>query len=125
MILGVGIDIVAIDRIQHMLEHRGERAIKRLYTEIEQTYCEKMARPELHFAARFAAKEAFVKALGTGFTAGLRWKDIGIVHDPKGKPLLDLRETALEAWNQLGASAGHVSLTHDPTHAGAVVVIEK
>ena len=70
MIVGLGIDIVMIERIEKMLERHGERVLKRLYTETERAYCDKMAKPQLHYAARFAAKEAFVKALGTGFSAG-------------------------------------------------------
>ncbi|MFP4382225.1 MAG: holo-ACP synthase [Candidatus Sumerlaeia bacterium] len=124
MILGLGIDIVAVDRIANMLEKRGDRALKRLYTEIEREYCGKMPHPSLHFAARFAAKEAYVKALGTGFSAGIRWKDIGIVNDAKGKPEIFPEGTALEAMRNLGATSAFVSLSHDPTHAAAVVVLE-
>ena len=124
MILGLGIDIVAIERIAGLLERHSGRAKERLYTAAERAYCEKMARPALHFAARFAAKEAFVKALGTGFSAGIRWRDIGIVHDPKGKPELALEGTARDAMESLGGTRGLVSLTHDSLHAAAVVVLE-
>jgi holo-[acyl-carrier protein] synthase len=124
MILGLGIDIVAIERIAGLLERHSGRAKERLYTAAERAYCEKMARPALHFAARFAAKEAFVKALGTGFSAGIRWRDIGIVHDPKGKPELALEGTARDAMESLGGARGLVSLTHDSLHAAAVVVLE-
>lgn len=124
MILGLGIDIVAIERIAGLLERHSGRAKERLYTAAERAYCEKMARPALHFAARFAAKEAFVKALGTGFSAGIRWRDIGIVHDPRGKPELALEGTARGAMESLGGARGLVSLTHDSLHAAAVVVLE-
>ena len=124
MILGLGIDIVAIERIAGLLERHSGRAKERLYTATERAYCEKMARPALHFAARFAAKEAFVKALGTGFSGGIRWRDIGIVHDPKGKPELALEGTARDAMESLGGARGLVSLTHDSLHAAAVVVLE-
>ena len=124
MILGLGIDVVAIERIAGLLERHSGRAKERLYTAAERAYCEKMARPALHFAARFAAKEAFVKALGTGFSAGIRWRDIGIVHDPKGKPELALEGTARDAMESLGGARGLVSLTHDSLHAAAVVVLE-
>lgn len=124
MILGLGIDIVSIERIEGLLERRGGRAAQRLFTPVEQEYCQRMARPALHYAARFAAKESFVKALGTGFSGGIRWNHIGIVHDPRGKPELELGESAARAMQTLGAVRGFVSLTHDPTHAGSVVVLE-
>jgi len=125
MIVGLGIDIVLVDRIQNMLEKHQERVLERLYTAIEQAYCGKMARPALHYAARFAAKEAFVKALGTGFSAGIRWRDIGIVNDRMGKPEIVVEGTALDAMKDLGVTRALVSLSHDPMHAAAVVVLEK
>ena len=125
MIIGLGIDIVSVQRIADILERHGGRAKERLFTEIERTYCEDMPQPHLHFAARFAAKEAFVKALGTGFSAGIRWRDIGIVNNEKGKPDLVLEGTALEFAQKMGATRYLVSLSHDPTHAAVVVVLEK
>jgi holo-[acyl-carrier protein] synthase len=124
MILGLGIDIVSVSRIQEMLEKHGGRAMTRLYTEIEREYCDRLPHPALHYAARFAAKEAFVKALGTGFSAGVRWRDIGVVNDAKGKPELRLEGTAFEHMRSLGATRTLVSLTHDPSHAAAVVILE-
>jgi len=124
MIAGLGLDIVSIERVGAMLERHGGRAKARLYTETERAYCESMPKPVLHYAARFAAKEAFVKALGTGFSSGLRWRDIGIVHDERGKPELVVEGTAAEAMRGRGADRAHVSLTHDPLHAAAVVVLE-
>ncbi len=125
MILGLGIDIVSVERIEKMLERHGERVLKRLYTKTEQAYCQAMPHPAFHFAARFAAKEAFVKALGIGFTGGMRWNEIGIVNDKRGKPELILQGEADKAREKLGAARALVSLTHDPTHAGAVVILEK
>jgi holo-[acyl-carrier protein] synthase len=125
MIAGTGIDLVACERVGSMIEKHGERALKRLYTQTEREYCEKMPHSILHYAARFAAKEAFVKALGTGFSAGIRWRDIGIVHDEKGKPLIEAAGTAREAMERLGATVAHVSLSHDPTNAVATVILEK
>ena len=125
MIVGLGSDIVAVERISGLLERHGGRAKARLYTETERAYCERMAHPALHFAARFAAKESFVKALGTGFSGGVKWREIGIVNDAKGKPELVIEGDALAAMENLGATAAFVSLSHDPTHAAAVVVLEK
>jgi holo-[acyl-carrier protein] synthase len=125
MIVGVGIDIVLIERISAMLERYSGRAKEKLYTATEREYCDGMPEPVLHYAARFAAKEAFVKALGTGFAEGIRWKDIGIRHDGRGKPELEVEGRALEWMQSLEATHSHVSLTHDAMHAGAVVILEK
>jgi len=125
VVVGLGIDIVAIERIEALLARHGGRARERLYTEIERGYCDGMAKPALHYAARFAAKEAFVKALGIGFSGGLRWRDIGIVNDERGKPELVVEGAAREAMERLGAARAHVSLSHDSLHAAAVVVLEK
>ena len=99
--------------------------MERLYTPTERAYCDGMARPALHYAARFAAKEAFVKALGTGFSSGIRWREIGIVNDERGKPELVVEAAAGEVMKSLGADRAYVSLSHDPTRAAAVVVLER
>jgi holo-[acyl-carrier protein] synthase len=125
MILGLGIDIVAIARITAMIERHGDRALKRLYTETERAYSDAMPNPALHYAARFAAKESFVKALGTGFSRGIAWREIGIVNDPGGRPRLVVEGMARTFMESLGATAAHVSLSHDPLHAAAVVILEK
>ena len=125
MILGLGVDIVSTDRIAQMLERRGGRALARLYTDIEREYCDRMPKPALHYAARFAAKEAFVKALGVGFSEGIRWRDIGVVNDDKGKPEIHAEGSAKEHMDAVGADRAHLSLSHDPTNALAVVVLEK
>jgi len=125
MIIGLGIDIVSIERISGLLERHGGRAKKRLYTETERAYCEGMAHPALHFAARFSAKESFVKALGTGFSGGVKWREIGVVNDAKGKPELVIAGDARTAMERLGATSAFVSLSHDATHAAAVVVLER
>ena len=125
MIVGIGIDIVAISRITAMIERHGDRALKRLYTDIERAYCGPMPNPALHYAARFAAKESFVKAIGTGFSQGVAWRDIGIVNEPSGRPRLVLEGMARTFLERVGATVAHVSLSHDPTHAAAVVILEK
>lgn len=125
MILGLGIDIVSIGRITAMIERHGDRALRRLYTETERAYSDAMPHPALHYAARFAAKESFVKALGTGFSRGIAWREIGIVNEPGGRPRLVVEGMARTFMEQLGATATHVSLSHDPTHAAAVVILEK
>jgi holo-[acyl-carrier protein] synthase len=85
-ILGIGNDIIEIDRIRQSIEHHGYRLISRLFTVKEQDYCLKHKDPVPHFAGRFAAKEAIVKALGTGFGAHATWLDFEILNDPSGKP---------------------------------------
>jgi holo-[acyl-carrier protein] synthase len=86
MILGIGTDIIEISRIKANIERYQERFLDRIFTESEQTYCLSRKEPSLHFAGRFAAKEAVSKALGTGFSEGLNWLDIEVYLDEKGKP---------------------------------------
>ena len=125
MIVGLGIDIVSIGRITAMIERHGDRALRRLYTDVERSYCDAMPNPALHYAARFAAKESFVKAIGTGFSGGVSWREIGVVNEPSGRPRLAIEGKARAFLERAGATAAHVSLSHDPTHAAAVVILEK
>ena len=83
MITGIGIDLVENARIRESLQRFGDRFLSRIYTEEERDYCKKCARPEIHFAARFAAKEAAFKALGTGWSAGVKWKDVEVKRSGK------------------------------------------
>jgi len=124
MIIGVGIDVVQNDRIRESLKKFGGRFINRIYTEIESGYCNNCADPTIHFAARFAAKEAAFKALGTGWAAGVKWKDIEVQRLASGQPTLHLFEGALARATSLGAVRFHVSLTHDQLVSCAVVILE-
>ena len=124
MIIGLGMDIVSVERIEAMLSEHGERSKERIFSEEERAYCEALPHAALHYAARFAAKEAFVKALGTGFDQGIQWRDVAVSNAPGGKPCLIITGKALEVMQALGATQVHVSLTHDPIHAAAVVVLE-
>ena len=124
MIMGVGIDVVQNQRIRESLEKFGARFLGRIYTEIEAGYCNKCADPAIHFAARFAAKEAAFKALGTGWAAGVKWKDIEVQKLASGQPQLYLYGEALARATAMGASRFHVSLTHDQLVSVAVVVLE-
>ena len=124
MIIGVGIDVIQNERIKESLEKFGARFLKRIYTEIETGYCNNCADPGIHFAARFAAKEAAFKALGTGWAAGVTWKDIEVQRLPSGKPELHLYGKALDRATTMGASRFHVSLTHDRLVSCAVVILE-
>jgi len=124
MITGIGIDVVQNDRIRDSIQRFGDRFLNRIYTEGEIEYCQKCANPAIHYAARFAAKEAAFKALGTGWAAGVKWKDVEIVRLPSGKPELHLRGEALSHATSAGAKHFHVSLTHDQLVSCAVVVLE-
>jgi holo-[acyl-carrier protein] synthase len=124
MVIGLGVDVVQNDRIRESLEKFGDRFINRIYTEGEQAYCTKCANPFIHFAARFAAKEAAFKALGTGWAAGVKWKDIEVERLGSGKPKLHLYGEALERSKSMGVTRFHVSLTHDQLVSVAVVVFD-
>jgi holo-[acyl-carrier protein] synthase len=124
MIVGTGIDVVENARIRDSLQRFGDRFMSRIYTEAEMEYCNKCANPEIHFAARFAAKEAAFKALGTGWSGGVKWKDIEVERLSSGKPELHLYGEALVVATGLGATRFHVSLTHDQLMSCAVVILE-
>jgi len=124
MITGIGIDVVQNERIRDSIQRFGDRFLNRIYTEGEIEYCKKCAQPDIHYAARFAAKEAAFKALGTGWAAGVKWKDVEIVRLPSGKPELHLHGEALTHAASVGAKRFHVSLTHDQLVSCAVVILE-
>src|SRR6186713_3167638 len=113
MVIGLGIDVIQNERIRESLTKFGSRFIHRIYTEKEIAYCSNCADPGIHYAARFAAKEAGFKALGTGWAAGVKWKDIEVQKLSSGRPELHLYGEALERATSLGAPRFHVSLTHD------------
>ena len=124
MITGIGIDVVQNDRIRDSIQRFGDRFLNRIYTQGEIDYCKKCSQPEIHYAARFAAKEAAFKALGTGWAAGVTWKDVEIERLPSGKPELHLHGEALAHATSAGATRFYVSLTHDQLVSCAVVVLE-
>jgi holo-[acyl-carrier protein] synthase len=124
MITGIGIDVIQNDRIHESVQRFGDRFLNRIYTEREIGYCKKCAHPEIHYAARFAAKEAAFKALGTGWAAGVTWKDIEVERLDSGKPELHLYGQALIKATAMGAKRFYVSLTHDQLVSCAVVILE-
>jgi holo-[acyl-carrier protein] synthase len=124
MITGIGIDVVQNDRIRDSIRRFGDRFLNRIYTRDEIDYCTKCSQPEIHYAARFAAKEAAFKALGTGWAAGVKWKDVEIERLPSGKPELHLHGEALNRATSGGAHRFYVSLTHDQLVSCAVVILE-
>ena len=122
MIIGLGTDIIEVDRIARAFEQYGESFARRIFTLEEQEYCESFAIQKMpHYAARFAVKEAFSKAIGTGITQGFAFKDVGIINEIGGKPLLVLKGLMLERW---GKYRIHVSISHTIVNAMAVVIIE-
>ncbi len=124
MIVGIGIDIVEIRRISRALQ--GTQGMEgKVFTEAEIAFCSKRKNKYQHFGGRFAAKEAALKALGTGWSQGIRWKDVEITNDDSGKPILTLHGKALEFFEQSGAGKTWVSITHSSEHAVGVVVLEK
>jgi len=124
VIVGLGIDLVEIARMETAIARHPERLVQRVFTETERRECENRHRPAMHYAARFAAKEAFLKAVGLGLCGGMRWRDIGVVHAPSGKPSLVVQGRAAERMRELGAVRALVSLTHTDDHATAVVILE-
>ncbi|HEY2380842.1 MAG TPA: holo-ACP synthase [Terriglobia bacterium] len=124
MITGIGIDVVQNDRLRDSIQRFGDRFLNRIYTEAEIAYCKKCAQPEIHYAARFAAKEAAFKALGTGWADGVKWKDVEVERLPSGKPELHLYGGALAHATAAGAARFYVSLTHDQLVSCAVVIFE-
>lgn len=123
MIVGLGLDIAELSRIQKVWEQHGERFEKRILTPSERAALPKHGIPYL--AARFAAKEAAVKALGTGFRNGIGFQDIEVTSDSNGKPLLTLHNEAAATAKALGTNHFHVSLTHGRDIASAVVILER
>ena len=124
MILGTGIDIAEVPRIRGAIERHGERFLKRIFTEGEIQYCESKANRVERYAARFAAKEAGMKAIGTGWNHGVRWRDLEVVRKPGGRPTLLLHGKAAEFAARLGATSSALSLTHTADHAMAQVILE-
>lgn len=124
MICGVGIDVVEIARIEQAIIRTGHRFIARVYTEVEQQYCRAKRPPYACYAARFAAKEAFLKALGTGLRQHMRWRDIEVCRDPLGKPSLLVHGYLQERCAEHGIRQVHLSLSHSRSLAIAQVILE-
>lgn len=124
MILGTGIDLVEIARIQQSMDRFGQRFLDRIFTGAEQAYCLRKRKAAESFAARFAAKEAAAKALGTGISHGVGWREIEVVRASSGKPGLRFHGRAAHMAAHLGADRAALSLTHTPGLAAASVLLE-
>ena len=124
MIAGLGLDIAEVDRIAEAITRYGPAILERLFTPAEVAYCESHKNRFERYAARFAAKEAAMKALGTGWTRGVRWRDIEVVRAPGGKPTLRLEGAAKEIAQGLGVRNISLSITHSGNLALAEVIFE-
>ena len=124
MIVGMGVDIAEIDRIAAAIERHGTSILERLYTPLEIAYCERHKNKFERYAARFAVKEAAMKALGTGWSRGVRWRDIEVVNAPGGKPMLILSGEAKAIAEKMGVKNISLSITHSGNTAFAQVVFE-
>jgi holo-[acyl-carrier protein] synthase len=124
MIVGSGIDMVEIGRIQQSMDRYGERFLDRIYTAAEKAYCLRKRMAAESLAARFAAKEAGAKALGTGISHGVSWLEIEVVRESSGKPSLEFHGRAAEFAARLGATRAALSITHTAAFALASVVLE-
>ena len=122
-ILGHGIDLVETQRLAQLLDRHRMRFLDRCFTPSEQAYAQANVKRQLeHLAARFAAKEAVLKALGTGWRDGIAWTDIEVVREPSGRPVLRLTGQALRIANELGIRSWILSLTHTPNYAMASAI---
>jgi holo-[acyl-carrier protein] synthase len=124
MIVGTGIDIAEVPRIRHAIERFGGRFLQRIYTAGEIRYCDSKANRVERFAARFAAKEAAMKALGTGWNHGVRWRDCEVVRLPGGRPTMTFHGKAGALAARLGVKNAALSISHTAEQAIAQVILE-
>lgn len=124
MIIGTGIDIVEVPRVADAIERFGARFKRRIFTEGEIRYCESKANYVERFAARFAAKEAALKAIGTGWRHGVSWREIEVQRVPGGRPTIAFTGVAAQFAQRLGMKHASLSLSHTAQHAIAQVILE-
>jgi holo-[acyl-carrier protein] synthase len=124
MIFGTGIDIVDISRFEKFVRENNEPLFNRVFTPLEQAYCVGKRRSAQHYALRFAAKESFLKALGTGLRNGIAWRDMEVVNDTLGKPELHLGGKAEEIFRENNLTRIFLSLSHDGNFAVASIILE-
>ena len=122
-IIGIGTDLAQCERFRKFLD-RDNKVLERIFSESERNYALRKRDPTPHLAARFAAKEAFLKALGTGLRDGLAWRQVCVDLDPLGCPALELSGRAAELMAERGARRAHLSYSHDGDYAVATVVLE-
>jgi len=123
VVIGIGADLIEVERVRGVLERQGERFLARVFTDEERAYCGSMAHPHKHYAARFAAKEAVSKCFSTGIGGELGWRSVSIYHGPRHQPLVRLDEKGEALLRHVGATHVHVTLSHTDTMAMAVAVL--
>jgi len=124
VIAGIGIDVAEVDRIREAIGRHGRRFIDRIYTPAEIAYVERKANRFERYAARFAAKEAGMKAIGTGWKRGVRWQDFEVTNLPSGRPTLRFHGAAARIAADLGVRNVAISITHTATEGVAIVIVE-
>jgi holo-[acyl-carrier protein] synthase len=124
VIVGVGIDVTEVDRVRDAIERHGARFIDRIFCPSEVAYVERKANRYERYAARFAAKEAGMKAIGTGWRRGVRWRDFEVSNLPSGRPTLQLHGAAEKIAQTLGVRNIALSLTHTAREGSAIVILE-
>ena len=125
MIFGTGLDIIEIDRIRKSLGKYSPRFENRVFTDGEISYCQSQADPGKHFAARFAVKEAVSKSLGTGINHEVGFKDIEVINQTSGKPIVKMRGRGKELFEKLNLKSIHISISHERHHAIAHAIAEQ
>jgi holo-[acyl-carrier protein] synthase len=124
MILGIGVDLCEVDRVEAAIARHGNRFLRRIYTEAERAYCESKINRMERFAGRFAAKEAAMKAIGTGWRRGVTWRDFEVRRAASGQPVIFFGGMAAKIADELGVKRALVSITHTKSMAMAQVVLE-
>jgi holo-[acyl-carrier protein] synthase len=123
ILIGIGTDIIEVDRIRGVMERQGARFLHRVFTDEERAYCDGKAHPHKHYAARFAAKEAISKCFSTGIGGELGWRAASIYHGERQQPLVRLDEQGEALLRHVGATHVHVTLSHTETVAMAVAAL--
>jgi len=124
VIVGTGIDIAEVPRLEQTIQRFGQRFLHRVFTEAEIRYCESKANRVERYAARFTAKEAAMKAIGTGWNHGVAWRDVEVCRQPGGRPTMEFHGKAAEFAARLGAAHVALSLSHTQEYAIAQVILE-
>lgn len=125
MIYGVGIDLVENDRIEKIIQKWGEKFLCRVFSDREIEYCGRHAQAHIHYGARFAVKEAFLKAISLGLGRGVRLQEIEVVNEPSGQPTLMLYGGAQDFYQSAGITSAYLSITHTKNYSSAMVLLEK
>jgi holo-[acyl-carrier protein] synthase len=123
ILVGLGCDLIEVDRVRGVVERQGLRFLERVFTEEERAYCSRMAHPHKHYAARFAAKEAVSKCFSTGIGAELGWRSVSVYHGERHQPLVRLDAKGEALLRAVGATHIHLTLSHNETAAMAVAAL--